>query len=66
MFLARKTGTDYEGGKRMIMNQPSGIPLGRHAKPSEVAALIAFPVSPRAGSIFCAEYVIEGGAAPTV
>jgi NAD(P)-dependent dehydrogenase (short-subunit alcohol dehydrogenase family) len=64
--LASQAGTDYEGGKRIIMNSLGGIPLGRPAKPVEVADLIAFLVSPRAASITGAEYVIDGGTVPTV
>ncbi len=64
--LALQAGTDYEGGKQIIMNSLGGIPLGRPAKPEEVADLIAFLVSPRAASITGAEYVIDGGTVPTV
>ena len=64
--LAAQAGTDYEGGKQMIMKGLGGIPLGRPAKPKEVADLIAFLVSPRAASITGAEYVIDGGTIPTV
>jgi NAD(P)-dependent dehydrogenase (short-subunit alcohol dehydrogenase family) len=64
--LATQAGTDYEGGKRIIMNSLGGIPLGRPAKPMEVADLIAFLVSPRAASITGTEYVIDGGTIPTV
>jgi NAD(P)-dependent dehydrogenase (short-subunit alcohol dehydrogenase family) len=63
--LARQAGTDYEGGKQIIMKGLGGIPLGRPAKPEEVADLIAFLVSPRAGSITGTEYVIDGGTVPT-
>ena len=49
--LATQAGTDYEGGKQLIMKGLGGIPLGRPAKPREVADLIAFLVSPRAASI---------------
>ncbi|ATN34096.1 short-chain dehydrogenase [Rhizobium sp. ACO-34A] len=63
--LAEQAGTDYEGGKRIIMNALGGIPLGRPAKPREVADLIAFVVSPRAGAITGTEFVIDGGTIPT-
>jgi NAD(P)-dependent dehydrogenase (short-subunit alcohol dehydrogenase family) len=63
--LAANAGTDYEGGKRIIMQSLGGIPLGRPAKPREVAELIAFVASPRAGAITGTEYVIDGGTVPT-
>ncbi|MDB5821764.1 MAG: short chain dehydrogenase [Herminiimonas sp.] len=64
--LAAQAGTNYEGGKQIIMKGLGGIPLGRPAKPKEVADLIAFLVSPRAASITGTEYVIDGGTVPTV
>ncbi|MBM0104894.1 SDR family oxidoreductase [Steroidobacter sp. S1-65] len=64
--LAAEAGTDYEGGKQIIMKGLGGIPLGRPAQPHEVADLIAFLVSPRAASISGVEYVIDGGTVPTV
>ncbi len=64
--LAKDAGTDYEGGKRIIMNSIGGIPLGRPSKPEEVANLIAFLASDRAAAITGAEYVIDGGTVPTV
>ncbi|ORE90337.1 SDR family oxidoreductase [Aurantimonas sp. 22II-16-19i] len=64
--LAEQAGTDYEGGKRIIMDSLGGIPLGRPTKPKEVADLIAFLVSPRAAAITGTEYVIDGGTVPTV
>jgi NAD(P)-dependent dehydrogenase (short-subunit alcohol dehydrogenase family) len=64
--LAARAGTDYEGGKQIIMKSLGGIPLGRPARPKEVADLIAFLVSPRAASITGSEYVIDGGTVPTV
>src|SRR4029078_3491670 len=48
--LARGAGTDYEGGKRIIMNSLGGIPLGRPAKPGEIADLITFLASSRAAA----------------
>ena len=63
--LAAQAGTDYEGGKQIIMKGLGGVPLGRPAKPREVADLIAFLASPRAASITGTEYVIDGGTIPT-
>jgi NAD(P)-dependent dehydrogenase (short-subunit alcohol dehydrogenase family) len=64
--LGQQAGTDYEGGKQIIMKSLGGIPLGRPAKPTEVADLIAFLVSERALAITGTEYVIDGGTVPTV
>lgn len=63
--LAKQAGTDLEGGKKIIMDGLGGIPLGRPAKPEEVANLIAFLASDRAASITGTEYTIDGGTVPT-
>ncbi len=64
--MAAQAGTDYEGGKKMVMDWLGGIPVGRPAKPQEVADLITFLVSPRAASVSGTEHVIDGGTVPTV
>lgn len=64
--LAEQAGTDYEGGKQIIMNSLGGIPIGRPSKPVEVAHLIAFLASPRAATITGTEYVIDGGTIPVI
>ncbi len=64
--LAAEGGTDVEGGRRIVMQSLGGIPLGRPARPQEVADLITFLVSPRAGSISGSEHLIDGGTVPTV
>lgn len=64
--LAAEHGVDIEEGKRMIMASLGGIPIGRPSKPEEVASLIAFLASDRAGTITGTEYVIDGGTVPTV
>lgn len=64
--IAAQAGTDYEGGKRVIMDGLGGIPVGRPARPEEVADLITFLVSPRAASVSGSEHVIDGGTVPTV
>ena len=64
--IAAKTGADYEGARKTLMDSLGGIPIGRPAKPVEVADLVAFLVSPRAASITGTEYVIDGGTVPMV
>ena len=63
--LAHQAGTDYEGGKKIIMDSLGGIPLGRPSKPVEVANLIVFLASSCAAAITGTEYVIDGGTVPT-
>jgi NAD(P)-dependent dehydrogenase (short-subunit alcohol dehydrogenase family) len=64
--LGVEHGGDAETGKRIIMDALGGISIGRPSKPEEVASLIAFLASDRAGSITGTEYVIDGGTVPTV
>lgn len=63
--IARKNRIDYESARQMVMDSLGGIPIGRPAKPQEVADLVAFLASARAGSITGTEYVIDGGTVPT-
>ncbi len=63
--LALEAGTDAEGGRKIIMDSLGGIPLGRAARPVEVANLLAFLVSDRAGGITGSEHLIDGGTVPT-
>lgn len=63
--LASKTNTDFPSARQALMTTLGGIPIGRPARPSEVADLVGFLVSPRAASITGTEYVIDGGTVPT-
>ncbi|ETX27034.1 SDR family oxidoreductase [Roseivivax isoporae] len=63
--LAAEHGTDVEAGRRMIMDSLGGVPIGRPSTPAEIANLVAFLASDRAGTITGTEYVIDGGTVPT-
>ncbi|MEC0236057.1 SDR family oxidoreductase [Paenibacillus kribbensis] len=63
--IAKATGS-VESALQSVMDALGGIPLGRPGYPEEVAELVAFLASDRAGSITGANYVIDGGTIPTV
>ncbi len=63
--IAEEAGISYDEAVQAIMDSLGGIPLGRPAKPEEVADLIAFLASDRASSITGTEHVIDGGTVPT-
>lgn len=63
--LAAEHGVSEEQGKQLIMQSLGGIPIGRPSSPVEIASLIAFLASDRAGTITGTEYVIDGGTVPT-
>ncbi|WP_458095163.1 SDR family oxidoreductase [Roseomonas sp. WA12] len=64
--LAASSGGTPETARQSILDALGGIPLGRPARPEDVAELIAFLASDRASAIHGAEYVIDGGTIPTV
>jgi NAD(P)-dependent dehydrogenase (short-subunit alcohol dehydrogenase family) len=64
--VAAQRGIDEEAARTVIMESLGGIPIGRPARPEEVAELVAFLVSERAASIHGSEFVIDGGTVPAV
>lgn len=64
--MAQERGTDYEGARQELMDSLGGIPVGRTARPEEVAELIVFLVSDRASYIIGAEHTIDGGIVRTI
>ncbi len=63
--IAQQNHIDEDASRSRLMTSLGGIPIGRPAKPREVADLIAFLVSSQAASITGTEYVIDGGTVPT-
>ena len=64
--LAESSGTSFDESQQELMNDLGGIPMGRPAKPEDVAELIGFLVSPRANYLTGTEYIIDGGTIPTL
>lgn len=64
--MAENAKSDYSTARQELMDALGGIPLGRPAKPEEVAELVAFLVSDRASYITGSEHIIDGGILRTI
>ena len=64
--IARNANSTVEEVQQGVMDALGGIPFGRPAEQKEVAELVGFLVSPRAGYLTGTEFVIDGGTVPTV
>ncbi|MGW4339723.1 SDR family oxidoreductase [Rhodococcus koreensis] len=63
--IAQESSTDTQAARQQLMDALGGIPIGRPAQPSEVAALVAFVASDQAAAITGTELTIDGGTIPT-
>ena len=66
MDIARNNRISEDAARQVIMDMLGGIPVGRPGKSEEVAELVAFLASERAGFISGVDYVLDGGTIPTV
>jgi len=64
--IATSSNIPIDEATQSVMTALGGIPYGRPAEPEEVAELVGFLVSPRAGYLTGTEYVIDGGTIPTI
>ncbi|WP_343634026.1 SDR family oxidoreductase [Fluviicola sp.] len=64
--IARNANSTVEEAQQGVMDALGGIPYGRPVEPEEVAELVGFLVSPRAGYLSGTEFVIDGGTVPTI
>jgi 3-oxoacyl-[acyl-carrier protein] reductase len=72
LWMGRRGLADQEAAakgierKEAIAQAAANVPLGRFGEPREVAAVIVFLCSERAGDVVGAAWSVDGGAVPTI
>ena len=64
--IAQSSNSSIEEAEQSVIDALGGIPSGRPAEPEEVAELVGFLVSQRAGYLTGTEFIIDGGTIPTI
>jgi len=63
--VAKATGVDAETARKNVVASIGGFATGRFTTPEEVASLVLFLASSRAGNVTGSNYVIDGGLVKT-
>jgi NAD(P)-dependent dehydrogenase (short-subunit alcohol dehydrogenase family) len=64
--IAQSQKISDQAARQAIMDLIGGIPVGRTGEPEEVAEMVAFLASERAGFVSGVDYAVDGGTIPTI